>query len=421
LAGAGAGQARAEPLEFGLDVTASGRGVKIPRLPRDSWLLCFSAFSADLGYQGITALFPLYLVFDLHASLYAYGVVTALAFGGGAFVAFAGGRLGDRAGHRRIAIIGNALIPLMALAGLAGTIWLAALLYILGWWARYSRSPSRRALLVNVTPPEQRVEAFGMLHALDIGGGMISALLALGALWWHVALGTIMLWAAVPLIVSTLLLIFVRLDRLYTAVTPLAADSAAARASARALMVPLLVSATLYGFSFYNLGFPILTAAGAHRSAGYEWGVLAYVVYLGVSACSGYLLALYRGAAPRALWLIGYLVSALGSGLIGLGEWLHLPDLSFYLAVAVLGFGMGAVETFEPTLVSSAVHHTRLGRGMGFLSVSRASGQLLANLAMGLLFVFGQAVPYFYAAAAALLAAIIFGFADLSGRGRRSA
>ena len=395
--------------------------MNVPKLPRDSWLLCFSAFSADLGYQGVTALFPLYLVFELHASLYAYGLITAIAFGGGAFVAFIGGRAGDRLGHKRVAIVGNTLIPLMALAGLTGSVWLSAMLYILGWWARYLRSPPRRALLVNATPPEQRIQAFGMLHALDIGGGMISALLALVALWLHLAVGHIMLWAVIPLMASTLLLVLVRRDRVYTAETPSSAGSGGVRLTARTFMLPLLVSATLYGFSFYNLGFPILTAASAHRTAGYEWGVLAYVVYLAVSAFSGYLLGLRRGSAIRSLWLVGYLVSALGSGLIGLGEWLHLPALSFYLAVAVLGFGMGAVETFEPALVSSAVSHSRLGRGMGFLSVSRASGQLLANLIMGLLFAFGSAVPYFYACASALLAAIVFGSVELAGRGRRAA
>lgn len=33
----------------------------------DGLLLCFSAFFADLGYQEVAALYPLYLVFELHA------------------------------------------------------------------------------------------------------------------------------------------------------------------------------------------------------------------------------------------------------------------------------------------------------------------------------------------------------------------
>ncbi len=389
-------------------------------LPRDAWLLCFSAFSADLGYQGVTALFPLYLIFQLHASLYAYGVVTAIAFGGGAFIAYLGGLAGDRFDRKRVAVAGNLFIPLMALAGLAHAVGLAALLYVLGWWARYFRSPPRRALLVSATPPQERTRAFGMLHALDIGGGMLSALIVLAALWLNVPVATVMLWAVVPLVVSTGLLLLVRRSEVYLQQTPGPVPAEAPRAAPRGVLAALLISATLYGFSFYNLGFPIVTAVEAHAARGYEWGVLAYVVYLGISALSGYALGNRRGSSTRALWLLGYLPSALGSGLIALSVAWGLHPLAFYLAVGVLGLGMGAVETFEPALVSSLIGHTRLSRGMGFLSVSRSIGQFLSNLIMGALFGLGRAAPYTYAFASALLAALIFAAVDLRGGRRRS-
>lgn len=251
--------------------------------------------------------------------------------------------------------------------------------------------------------------AFGFLHALDIGGGMLSALAALLFLHAGGAIGTIMLFAVLPLLVSTGLLFFVRRKELYPAETPRAA-AGPRDPGGRALLIALLVSATLYGFSFYNLGFPILSATGGHATrAGYEYGVLAFMIYLGVSAVSGYALGAGRLSAVRSVWLFGYLPSALGSGLIGLSELLQLHAAAFYLSVAVLGFGMGGVETFEPTLVSSIVGHTRLARGMGFLTVSRSIGQFLSNLVMGLLFSMSRSLPYFYAAASALLAAIIFG------------
>ena len=385
----------------------------VKALPRDAWLLCFSAFFADLGYQGVTALFPLYLVYQLHAPLYVYGIVTAIAFGGGAFISYLGGVSGDRFDKKAVSIAGNTLIPLMALSGLARAPWLSALLFILGWWARYFRSPPRRALLVNVTPPEARGRAFAVLHALDIGGGMLSAVFALLALWRHAAIGTVMLYAVAPLLVSTTLLFLVRRTAVYPSRTPDAARAGLRSPAPRTLMIALLVSATLYGFSFYNLGFPILSAVAGHARTGYEWGVLAYVVYLGVSAVSGYALGARRGSAVRSLWLMGYLPSALGSGFIGVCELMHWQQAAFYAAVALLGFGMGAVETYEPTLVSSIVGHTRLGRGMGFLSVSRAVGQFLSNLIMGLLFALGPAVPYFYAFASAMLAAVVFGGLEL--------
>ena len=386
------------------------------RLSKDAYLLCFSAFFADLGYQGVAALFPLYIVLELHEKVFWYGLITGIAFGAGSFFAFIGGLAGDRFDRKYVSIAGNAFIPLMAFSGLTHQLWLSALLFILGWWARYFRSPARRALLVNVTAPGERGLAFGVLHALDIAGGMFSALLALLLLSLHIPIGIIMLCAAIPLVISTLILFLVERTTLYPEETPMQkrrTDGAASGMSDRALLVSLLIAATLYGFSFYNLGFPILTGTeGSATTSGYELGVLAFVIYLGLSAVSGYVLAARRSSALRSLWLLGYLPSAIGSGLIGLSVLLHMNELAFYLFVAVLGVGMGAVETFEPTLVSSLVGSTTLSRGMGYLSVSRSIGQFLSNLIMGVLFSFSQSIPYFYAFASALLATVILGVAN---------
>ncbi len=385
------------------------------RLTSDALLLCFSAFFADLGYQGVAALFPLYVVFALHAPVYWYGIVTAIAFGAGSFFAYIGGLVGDRLDKKYVSIAGNTFIPLMAFCGLAHSLWLSALLFILGWWARYFRTPPRRALLVHVTPPQDRGLAFGVLHGLDIAGGMISALFALLFLALHISIGTIILYAAVPLVISTGILFFVQRTTLYPEESPLRERQSVAAGDSRdrTLLVFLLIAATLYGFSFYNLGFPILTATnGTATTAGYELGVLAYVVYLGISAVSGYVLGAGRHSPLRSLWLLGYLPSALGSGLIGLSVLLHMNELAFYLFVAVLGLGMGAVETFEPTLVSSLVGSTTLSRGMGLLSVSRSIGQFLSNLIMGILFSLSRSVPYFYAFASALLATAVLAAAE---------
>ncbi|MGH7160863.1 MAG: MFS transporter [Acetobacteraceae bacterium] len=407
------------------------------RLSRDAILLCVSACFADLGYQGVTALFPLYIVFRLHAAVAWYGVITAVAFGGGAAVGYLGGRAGDRVDRKYLIIAGNAFIPLMALSGLAHMLWLAGLLFILGWWARYFRTPVRQALLVLVTRPDDRGLAFGFLHALDIAGGMFSALIALLLISIGLKIETVMLWAVVPLAISTVVLLFVQRTELFHESTPLSMVAPRAKqtggieptggaehsgAGERTLLIWLLVSATLYGFSFYNLGFPILSAAHGHGATGYgatrgyELGVLAYVVYLGVSAVSGYALGAGRVPALRSLWLLGYLPSALASGLIGVSQLLHLSAIAFYLFIAMLGLGMGGVETQEPTLVSSLVRSTRLSRGMGFLTVSRSIGQFLSNLVMGLLFTLSSSVPYFYAFASACLAAVVLAIAELRYR-----
>jgi len=386
------------------------------QLTRDAFLLCFSAFFADLGYQGVAALFPLVIVLRLHAAVFWYGIITAVAYGAGAFFAYVGGLAGDRVDRKAVAIAGNTFIPLMAFAGLAHALWLSGLLFALGWWARYFRTPARRALLVQVTAPEQRGLAFGFLHALDIGGGMLSALAALVMLASGVAIPMVMLCGVLPLVVSTALLFFVKRKTLYAESTPIQAASAGTvRSSAadRTLLTFLLASAMLYGFSFYNLGFPILTATHGHATRhAYELGVLTYLVYLGISAASGYMLAAARLPALRSLWLLGYLPSALGSGLIGVSALLQMHAFAFYIFVGTLGFGMGSVETFEPTLVSSLVGSPTLSRGMGFLSVSRSIGQFLSDVIMGILFSVSRSAPYFYAFASAILATLVLGVAE---------
>jgi len=386
-------------------------------LTHDALLLSLSAFFADLGYQGVTALFPLFLVLQLHQPVYIYGLVTALSFGAGSFFAYLGGKAGDRFDKKTISILGNIFIPFMSFSGLSQNIFLCGALFVLGWWARYFRTPARRALLVNVSPYEYRAKIFGFLHGLDIAGGMLSALFALLFLALHIPIGIIILFSILPLLVSSAVLFPVKRTELYSDTPEPVSEQAKQTAIQRnqVVFIALLASATLYGFSFYNLGFPILTAAtSAGQQSGYSYllGVLTYAIYLGVSAISGYALGSAKVRPLRSLWLLGYLPSALASLLIGVSYVFHLPIVALYAFVAVLGLGMGAAETFEPTLTSLLVRSSDLSRGMGWLSVSRSIGQFLSNLIMGILFAFSQFASYFYAFAAASIATVILLMAE---------
>lgn len=385
-------------------------------LSRDTLLISFSAFFADLGYQGVTALYPLFLVIDLRVPVYWYGLVTAASFGIGSLFAYVGGRAGDRFDKKYVSIAGNIFIPLMSLSGLTHTLWLSAVLFILGWWARYFRTPARRALLVNVSEPEKRAKAFGFLHALDIAGGMLSAGIAILFLQLHIPVGKIILYSALPLFVSTVLLFFVERKKVYVDDhgQSVRQSSGKITSSNKIVFTMMLVSATFYGFSFYNLGFPILSVSSANPgNSGYTLGVLAFALYLGVSAISGYLLGSSKVSPLRSLWTTGYFLSALASCLIGVSESLHLTTVAFYIFIAVLGFGMGAVETFEPTLTADLIHSSTLSKGMGWLSVSRSIGQLMSNLIMGILFSLSRSAPYYYAFGAALVATVLLAVADI--------
>ena len=374
-------------------------------LTADVWRIAMSAFCADLGYQAVLAVFPLFLVLRLHAPVWVYGLTTAAAYGVGALSGYVGGRVGDRTGRKRVAVWGNAFIALMALPGLAAGAFQAAALLVVGWWARNFRTPPRRAMLTEVVAPPDRGRAFGFLHALDVGGGTLAALYAFIMVAVHISLRTVLLVTLVPLLASTAVLATTRAGRQRGPQAGNAADAAPAAPPAQrradlAVYRGVLLAAALYGFSAYSAGFPILTVAqGTHDPA---LGVLGYVLFLGVSALTGLWIGARRWEALRALPLLGYLAAALGSAGLGVSALLHLGLGGLYPAMAVLGFALGIVETLEPTLVARVTPARTASGGMGSLTAARSAGLFVGNLALGLLYLIGPAYAYGYAAVLAL-------------------
>ncbi|MHB1435763.1 MAG: MFS transporter [Thermoplasmata archaeon] len=378
--------------------------------PPDLWRISFSAFFADLGYQAVLALFPLYLVLHLGAPVWVFGLSQALAYGPGALFGYWGGRLGDRYGRRKVALFGNAFLPLLALIGLAGVPWLAVLLLAVGWWARNLRSPPRRALVTEAVPAADHGSAFGLLHALDVGGGMLAAVYAFLLLEGGVPYGDILLGTALPLVVSTAVLWGVRAGRSPPTIPPPAprpapSASPASAGAARWLVSAILSATLLYGFASYSIGFPVLSTAQATGVPAF--GVLVFIAFLGVSALVGLAVGGIRVGRVRLLALGGYGLAAAGSALLAIGS-AGLGGLPVFLGGAgTLGAALGVVETFEPTLIARAVPEHRHAREFGRLTAFRSAGLFVANLVLGLLFVVNPAYPYLYALLAAGAAAIL--------------
>jgi len=75
-----------------------------------------SACFADMGYQAVTAVFPLIIVIQLKEAAYVYGLLLALSYGVGSVFSLFGGKLGDTHEKKTIALVGNLLIPLMSIS-----------------------------------------------------------------------------------------------------------------------------------------------------------------------------------------------------------------------------------------------------------------------------------------------------------------
>ncbi len=389
-------------------------------LTRDVLLISLSAFFADMGYQAVTAIFPLLIVIQLGQPAYVYGLLLALSYGVGSVFSLIGGRLGDRYGKKRLALLGNLFIPLMSVSALSPNVVAVGALFVFGWWARYFRTPARRAWLVEVSDPAFRSKIFGFLHALDVGGGMVAVAYSIILVLVGAPLDQIVLVTAFPLLISSLVLALARTRPhvSYAAGTQTAQSEQVEEhreMTNRFVFRWLLISATLFGFSYYALGFPIVTVAESQGSA--VLGILTFGIYLGVSAVAGYLLGSVRGSRPfRTLWSLGYMLAAASSLVIGASYALNYGLGLYYLGAAGLGFATGSVETFEPVLTSTLVKSRRLSAGMGWLSSSRALGLFTSNIVMGALFTFSQSGSYIYAAATAMAAAIILLAVELKTR-----
>ena len=371
---------------------------------REILLISLSAFFADLGYQAAIAIFPIFIVVALSASASEYGIASAVAFGIGSFFGYLGGLLSDRYENRYIAIFGNALIPLISLMALTNSILIAVMLFSGGWWARNFRSPARRSMVAVNSTKKNRSSVFGFLHVLDIGGGMLSVVGLLALLYLGLSIKSILLLTAIPLIISTLLLIFAKntmhkkQQLLLSSSKPL--ESRASIGAYRGI----IIATALYGFSTYSFGFPILTIAKQTSSF---IGIGSYAVYLGISAFAGYWIGSKRYNKIKSLSYMGYALSGFGSLLLGLSYAYGLGAVWSYIAVGILGFAFGIIETLEPTLISFIKNVKELGKGMGSLSGSRSFGIFTANLVMGVLYVVNPFYSYIYATTVSIIAGII--------------
>ncbi|MCW6159930.1 MAG: MFS transporter [Candidatus Micrarchaeales archaeon] len=371
---------------------------------RDVLLISFSAFFADLGYQAIHALFPIFLVITLSTPASAFGLANAIAYGIGSFFGYLGGIVSDRYSDKKVAVLGNLFIPLMSLTGLTVSPTVAIALFAGGWWARNFRTPPRRSLLVGSTTEQNRGRVFGFLHALDIGGGMFSVAMLLLLVAAGVAFRSILLLTVIPLAISTLLLLPAKdIRRNGKKAKPEPVRSKKGRIN-RSTFRGILLSTALFGFSYYSLGFPILTIAQKSTNL---LGIASYGVYLGVSAITGYWIGSKRLNYVKGLSILGYSLSGIGTAILALGYLYSSSVAILYVGVAILGFALGVIETFEPTIVSFVKGVRELGKGMGALTASRSIGIFMGNLIMGVLYVLSPFYSYSYAAIISVAAGMI--------------
>ncbi len=371
-------------------------------LSQDVMLISLSACFADLGYQTVLAVFPLFLVVTLKLPVWVFALAMAVSFGPGALFGLWGGKIADRIGAKKAALGGNLLIPLLSLSGLTAAAAAAIALFSGGWWARNFRSPPRRSMMVEAVHADDRAKAFGFLHALDIGGGFLAALGTMLLLEGGINIRNIFLLTIIPLLMSSVWLMFSRMGRRPAQQAPTAgAGQATMSGNHSSLYRRLLLATALYGFSSFSFGFPILTVDQSLHSR--PMAVLSYVVFFGVSAVTGLVIGrVSRKKSVTALALGGYLIGGLGCAGMALVWATGSNGLLYYPVAALMGLALGVIETLEPAIISRIIPKGRTGGGMGALTAMRSIGLFSANLIMGVIYHMGASWTWAYAYAAIL-------------------
>ncbi|WP_188602955.1 MFS transporter [Vulcanisaeta souniana] len=358
--------------------------------------ISFSAFFADLGYQTAVVMFPLVFVIILGAPVWLYGVAEAVNYGLGSLIGFLGGLLGDVYGRKRIAVIGNAVITVVALLGFSRYWWEAWLIFLVGWWTRNLRTPPRRAMLSEVTEPGERSEAFGILHALDIAGAVLAITYTAVLLYLRFPIEYLLAVTAIPLVISTLILSMVNAGR---ARAGAGLGATGLRATHRFVWL-IVLSTFFFGFSQYSFGFPVITTAEfTHED---YLAVVTYGMFLTASAVFGYVFGRLRINEYGGLAFLGYLLGSLAS--LGFALLAPLGVLGLYPMAFMLGMAVAATEVFEPTIISKLMPSESVGSGMGLLTFGRSVGVFLGNVIMGALYQLHYAYAYYFASASSLVA-----------------
>lgn len=380
-------------------------------LTREVLLISLSAFFADLGYQAVVGLLPIYITAILRQPPFVFGIIMALTYGVGSLVSYAGGRIGDKLNKRKVALAGNILIPLLSLSGIPASPLASGGLYMGGWFARDFRSPPRRAMLVEATDPDYRSNAFGLLHSLDVGGGTVSAAIAFLLLSSGLAVGKVMLLSAIPILASSAVLYLTRgeVNERYALHALGHGVERGGKPASRSEKRLFLAAVAMFGFSYYSLGFPIITVSS--ETGSYALGIATYAIFLGTSGAVGYLAGAARLNGTAALWRLGYLVAAAGSLALALSYYFHSGIYGFYPATGLLGAGAGVIETYEPVVAAEFAPGGRISSGLGSLSQWRSMGLFTSNMLMGILFTVSIFTSYIYAfvtaSAGALLLALL--------------
>jgi len=360
----------------------------------------------DVSSEMILPILPFFLTQVLFASPLIVGLVEGSADSVVSFMKIFSGQFSDAAGKRkRFVGAGYGLSTAMKVLFPFAQNWPEFFaMRVVERTGKGVRDAPRDALLTESTPPETRGKAFGFHRSMDTAGaiaGPIITLVILGTIAASLPIAEsyrlVLLLAAIPAVVSVLVIFFVR--------EPPRAPSAkrTLRMTFREIPRPLVAFigiATIFSFADFSYVFLLLRAGLVY---GTTQAILLYIVYNIVYAAHAFPAGILSDRfGRRPVVLIGYIAFVAMAALLALSSDLLVLVLGFVL----YGLSYGMAEGTQRALVADFAPAETKATVLGAYHTSVGVVKLASGLVAGFLFTIHPTATFAFGAVVGTVAAV---------------
>jgi MFS family permease len=383
-----------------------------PRVSRTVVYLGLTSLFTDISSEMVSAVLPLYLVFYLGFTPFAFGVIDGLYHGFSALVRVAAGFTADRwRRHKEVAVTGYGLSALCKLGLLlAGGVWGAlSLVIMLDRTGKGIRTAPRDALISLSSSPAALGTAFGVHRALDTTGALLGPVVAFALLTLAPrAYDTVFLTSfCIALVGLGIIVLFV--DNRPAAAHAATDSQVSLRSLARLLTMPRLLLLTL---ASVLLGLVTISD-----------GFIYLVIQRRLDFSVGYFPLLFIGTATVYLILAvpaGWLADRIGRAWVFVGGYILL--LGVYMALLQSRIGMehlvvylvlfgafyAATDGVLMALASAIVPPDLRSSGLALLTTAISLSRLVGSVLFGALWTWWGVEVAIGVMATGLVVAIVF-------------
>jgi MFS family permease len=383
-----------------------------PSPVRNIYAFGLTSFLNDTASEMAYWVLPAFLA-SLGAGPAQLGLIEGVAESVASFAKLFSGYLTDRISRRKPVVVAgylvaNAVKPLLAIV----TSWPQILLIrFTDRMAKGMRGAPRDVMVAESVPKERLGSAYGLIQSMDSAGAIAGPLIAL-ALLARCGIRSVFWAAAVPGALCVLVALLgirekrraVVLDgpRLVTSKTdPIPSAKKRERIALPAAFYLMLVAVTLFSLGNSSDMFLVLRAqsVGIRVALAPLLGLVFNITYTFASWPAGWF---SDRVSRRLVGSAGYVIFAAVYFIFGRAP----SKLAIWMAMAVYGFYYALTQPVLKALVVETVGENVRGRALGIYFFVTSVATLAASLITGELWKhYGAAIPFYFSAAMALVAA----------------